>query len=65
MKYTNLDYQSAVLNRLASLAYRKGGMEGMRNSLDRATMKIWQALDTVYGRSPATIQHGYNVRCTL
>lgn len=65
MKYTNLTYQSAILNRLAALAYRKGGTEAMRTSLDNATMKIWDALDTVYGRSPDVIRAGHNMRQTL
>ncbi len=52
MKYTNLNYQHRVLNRLADMAWHKGGQEYCRKSLDNATRKIWAALDDVYGRSP-------------
>lgn len=65
MKYTNLEYQHKVLNRLAEMAFRKGGLDYMRKSLDNATMKIWMALDSVYGRSPDTIKAGYNMRQTI
>lgn len=65
MKYTNLNYRSAVLNRLANMAYNKGGMEYMQKSLDNAMDKIWKALDSVYGRLPEVTKQGYNMRCTL
>jgi hypothetical protein len=65
MKWTNLAYQAKVLNRLASLAYRAGGLPVMQAAIERATDKIYKALDNVYGRLPEITRHGYNVRRTI
>lgn len=66
MKYTNLTYQSKVLNRLADRAYKAGGLDTMKQSLDKAMARIWAALDTYYaGRTTATIQAGHNLRQTV
>ena len=65
MKYTNLEYQSKCLNRLANRAYRVGGLETMQKSIERATDKIYRVLDTVYGRLPEVTRQAHNVRCTL
>ena len=48
MKYTNLTYQSKVLNRLANMAYNKGGLSAMRNSIDKAMDHIWNSLESYY-----------------
>lgn len=44
MKYANMEYTCRILDRLAESAYRKGGIEYMRNSLDRAIDRIWNSL---------------------
>ena len=65
MKYTNLAYRHRVLNRLANMAFRKGGIDAVRQSLERATMKIWQALASVYGRTQDVIRHAHAVRAAI
>ena len=47
MKWLNLDYQCDVLNRLANMAYRKGGLEAMRKSLDLAMERIWSEIERI------------------
>ncbi len=41
MKYLNMSYTCRVLDRLANAAYRRGGIEYMHQSIDRALDKIW------------------------
>lgn len=48
MKYTDIKYQAKILNRLAELAYRKGGLPAMEVSIEKATDKIWRVLEAWY-----------------
>jgi hypothetical protein len=48
MKYNDVKYQARVLNRLADRAFRVGGVAGMRAALDKATARIWAAVELHY-----------------
>lgn len=47
MKYKDMNYVCRILDRLAEAAYRRGGIEYMRNSLDRAIDRIWNSVGGV------------------
>ncbi len=47
MKYKDMGYVCRCLDRLAEAAYRRGGIEYMRNSLDRAIDRIWNSMGGV------------------
>ena len=44
MRFRDAEYRERVLDRLASMAYAKGGVAAMRRSLDNATQRIWSEL---------------------
>jgi len=44
-KIINPAHQSRVLNRLADITFKKGGLPLMKASLDKAMERIWDAVE--------------------